>query len=404
MTSVAVPRARILLYALMTSLTAISIDAILPGLRFIEAELGSAPPLSSQHVIVVFVFGMVFGELVIGPASDAIGRKAALLSGLSIYVLGTVIALMAGSLEMVLLGRFLQGFGVSGPKIATRAIIRDQLAGNDMARVMSFMFTLIILVPMLAPVLGLGVIALAGWRGIFVLFLAMALALGCWFALRHPETLPRDQRIPFRPGAFLRNTLRILANRRVGLFIAATGLIFGAQLVYLSTAADLFLSLYGITETFPFYFAALASGIGLASYLNGRLVGHFGTDVMARAGLWGICVASALMLGAALVWHGQPPLALFMALGFAVFAAMGILFGNLNAMAMRSLGQLAGIGASLIASGSSLVATLFASVAGAFYDGTATALAAGFLVAGIGATGLSIYALRGQASEISAVR
>lgn len=102
-------RSRLILYALLTSLTSLSIDALLPGLREIGLELGVAPPLSTHHVISLFIFGMAFGELVIGPLSDAFGRKPALLGGLSIYVLGTVVALFAQSLEMVLIGRFLQG-------------------------------------------------------------------------------------------------------------------------------------------------------------------------------------------------------------------------------------------------------------------------------------------------------
>ncbi|MGJ7037542.1 MFS family permease [Shinella sp. BE166] len=146
-------RERIALYALLTSLTSLSIDALLPGLREIGADVGVAPPLSTQHVISLFIFGMAFGELLLGPLSDAIGRKKALVLGLCVYAAGTIIAMLAGTLEMVILGRFLQGVGVSGPKIATRAMIRDQFEGDAMARVMSFMFTLFILVPMLAPAL-----------------------------------------------------------------------------------------------------------------------------------------------------------------------------------------------------------------------------------------------------------
>ena len=163
-------RERIVLYALLTSLTSLSIDALLPGLHAIAADLAPAPPLSTQHVVSFFVCGMALGELLLGPLSDALGRKRALLLGLGVYLAGTVIAMLAGSLDMVILGRFLQGVGVSGPKIATRAMIRDQFEGAAMARVMSFMFTLFILVPMCAPALGQAIMALSGWRGIFGLY------------------------------------------------------------------------------------------------------------------------------------------------------------------------------------------------------------------------------------------
>ncbi|GGB08844.1 MFS transporter [Brucella endophytica] len=397
-------RERIVLYALLTSVTSISIDALLPGLRVIGAEVGVSPPLSTQHIISLFIFGMVFGELLLGPLSDAMGRKRALLLGLAVYCAGTVIAMLAGSLEMVILGRFLQGVGVSGPKIATRAMIRDQFEGDAMARVMSFMFTLFILVPMLAPALGQAIIAAGGWRSIFGLYLATACLAGLWLVLRQAETLPPERRIPFRPRLLVLNGLRILGNRRVVLLIAATGFVFGAQLLYLSTAADLFLDAYGIEETFPVYFALLAASIGLASFLNARLVQRFGMDAMARAAFIGLSMAGLAMLLAALLWGGRPPLAVLMITGFAAFFAIGVLFGNLNAMAMRSLGQVAGLGASLIASGSSLVATLFAVGMGHFYDGTPLNLASGFFLAGAVSLVLSEISARGSAGPVDAVR
>ena len=397
-------RERIILYALLTSLTSISIDALLPALRQIGEEVGVAPPLSTQHIISLFIFGMAFGELFLGPLSDAIGRKKALVLGLCLYAVGTITALLGGSLEIVILGRVLQGMGASGPKIATRAMIRDQFEGDAMARVMSFMFTLFILVPMLAPALGQGLISLAGWRSVFGICLVIALLLGIWLLMRHPETLPAAKRIVFRPTLLVRNGGRILSKRRVTLLIIATGIVFGAQLLYLSTAADLFFDAYGIKETFPFYFAIIATGIGLASYLNARLVQKLGMDAMARAAFIGLASVGLFMLLASMLWGGRLPLVALMVFGFSAFFAIGILFGNLNAMAMRSLGQVAGLGASLIASGSSFVATLYAIGIGSFYDGTAMNLAIGFFVAGVGALALAELAAGGDASPVEAAR
>ncbi len=397
-------RERILLYALLTSLTSISIDALLPGLRAIGADVSVSLPFSTQHVISLFIFGMAFGELLLGPLSDALGRKKALVLGLSIYAVGTVMAMLADSLEMLILGRFLQGFGVSGPKIATRAMIRDQFEGDAMARVMSFIFTLFIIVPMLAPVLAQAVINTAGWRSIFVFYLVFAGMLGLWLILRHPETLSPEQRIAFRPRLLFRNAQGILVNRRVALLILATGLVFGAQLLYLSMAADLFFDSYGIAETFPLYFAMLATSIGLASFLNARLVQRFGMDAMARAGFLGLTLAGMAMLFAVFVFEGHLPLTVLLALTYAAFFAIGMLFGNLNAMAMRPLGQVAGLAASLIASGSSFVATIFAVTMGRFYDGTPLNMACGLFIAGTIALALSELAARGSTTPVEVAR
>ncbi|WP_295814697.1 multidrug effflux MFS transporter [uncultured Nitratireductor sp.] len=373
---------RICLYAFLTSLTALSIDAVLPALRLIESDLHVEPPLSTQHIVSLFIFGMVFGELFLGPISDAVGRKRALVSGLLLYMAGTVVAMLSASVEMIVLGRILQGIGVAGPKIATRALIRDQFEGDAMARIMSFMFVLFILVPMIAPAMGQAVLAVAGWRAIFTVYLILSVLLCIWLVLRQPETLAPQDRIRFHSATLMRNALSVLRNRRVGLLIVATGLVFGAQLQYLSTAADIFFDVYGIAGTFPAYFAALAAGIGLASIVNAQVVRRFGMQVMSECALCGLSAFGLGLLIVSLLYAGRPPLPVFMGLGFAIFFFIGILFGNLNAMAMQSLGQLAGLGASLIASGSSLVAVVFAVVFGAFYNETTVPLASGFLVTG----------------------
>lgn len=373
---------RLVLYALLTALSAISVDALLPGLRALSVDVGISAPWATQHVILAFILGMALGELTMGPISDAVGRKPALLAGLLIYSAGTMVAATSSSFEIVVLGRVLQGVGVAGPKIATRAMIRDQFKGEEMARIMSFMFSLFILVPMLAPALGQAIEAFMGWRAIFMMYLLVAIAAGGWLAFRQRETLSSERRIPLRFASLARNSGRILANRRVLLLIVATGFVFGAQLVYLSTAADLFSDAYGAGSNFPILFAVLAGGLGIASFTNGRFVRQFGMVRMARAGVAGLTAMGTLMIVSALIMDGRPPLATLLPMGFVAFFSIGILFGNLNAIAMEPLANLAGLGASLIASGSSLVATVFAAVISSWYDGTTGYLAAGFLTAG----------------------
>jgi len=238
----------------------------------------------------------------------------------------------------------------------------------------------------------------------FAIYLVLAFLLGTWLVLRNPETLAPERRIPLHPRILLANRARILANRRVALLIVATGFVFGAQLLYLSIAADLCADVYGVRETFPVYFALLAGGIGLASTPNARLVGRFGMDAMARSGFFGLTLAGLLLLAASSSFDGRPPLVLLLLFGFAAFFAIGIMFGNLNAMAMRSLSEAAGLGASLIASGSSLVATLFAAGLGAFYDGTATVLAGGIVLAGAASLLLGESAARGSDGPVITVR
>ncbi len=283
-------------------------------------------------------------------------------------------------------------------------MIRDQFSGDAMARVLSLMFTLFILVPMLAPSLAQLLIGVAGWRSVFGAYLVIALALGLWLLRRQPETLPVASRLPFRPRLLLANGGRILGDIRLSCLILATGLVFGAQLLYLSTAADLFFDVYGVKERFPLYFAALALSVGLASFVNARLVPRFGMTAMVRAAFCGLVVASLAMTAASLLWQGHPPFVLMMAALFSAFFAIGLLFGNLNAMAMQALGKLAGLGASLIASGSSLVSAGFAIATGRLYDGTTLPLSVAFLTAALAAFLLAERAVRAPLREIEPLR
>ncbi len=388
------------LFSLTTSLVALSIDTLLPALDEIGQALAVAEPKDTQYVITLFFLGMVIGELFFGPLSDALGRKRAILIGLAIYAVGTIIAMTAVSLDQVLLGRVVQGIGVSGPKIASRALIRDQFEGAAMARIMSIIFMVFILVPMLAPALGQLTVSLADWRAIFAVFLALAAAVALWLQLRQPETLAPGQRIAFSPANIAVNGLLILRHGRVMAYTFAAGFVFGALLLYLSTAQATFLDLYGVDETFPLYFAILALGVGLASFSNSRLVMRLGMRSLTLGALTALVILGGMLIAAAAAYDGVPPFAVFMTLCFLAFSSMGLLFGNLNALAMQSLGRVAGLGASIIASLSSLVAVAVGVALGRFYDQTALPLAAGFVLAGAAALLLVLAATRSRAEDV----
>lgn len=390
----------IALFALITSLTAISIDALLPGLHTIGRDLAVSDSNSTQLVISMFILGMVFGELIFGPLSDTIGRKAAILIGLAIYAAGTCLAMTASSLEQIVIGRIIQGIGVSGPKIASRALIRDLYEGEAMARIMSFIFAIFVIVPMLGPAIGQFVINFADWRAIFILYLAFAAIAGAWLAIRQPETLAAQRRLPFSPGIIRTNAWLILSHPRIVAYMLAAGFVFGTQLLFLSTAPSLFRDLYGVTGEFSFYFALLAFGIGIASFSNSQLVTRYGMYRLSVMALGVLSLNGAAFWAIGLAYSGVPPFIIFMALCFLHFCCVGMLLGNLNAMAMRSLGRIAGLGASMMASISSLVAVCIAVPFGKIYDQTVLPMSISFLLAGIFSLALIAFAERLRAEPI----
>ncbi|MCW4628885.1 MULTISPECIES: multidrug effflux MFS transporter [Marinomonas] len=370
----------IALFALMMSLTALSMDAMLPAFPQIAASLAIVDYQQTQWIVSAMILGMVFGEIVFGPLSDAIGRKKSILIGVSIYLLGSVIALLATSIEVFLLGRMIQGFGVAGPKIASRALVRDLYKGAAMARIMSFVMMVFILVPMLAPSLGQLVIKVADWRWIFALLMIQAAVAGGWLLLRQPETLLKENRVPLNRKRLMADVRIILSRRDVMAFTILLGCIFGGLMLYISTAQSIFQDVYDTGDRFPLFFAMLAIGSSIINFSNGKIVLRVGMLRCVVGALSVMCSTAFILLVVAFFFDGVPPFVFFMVLGMVMFSCLGMVFGNVNAMAMEPLGNMAGLGASLISSLSSLIAIVLATIAGQFYNFTVIPLASGFAI------------------------
>jgi DHA1 family bicyclomycin/chloramphenicol resistance-like MFS transporter len=370
------------LMALMTSLVALSIDAMLPALNQIAVELGISDPQKTHLIVSLFFIGMAFGQLYYGPLSDSKGRRYAIISGLIVFGIGTVVCMQADSLTVLLIGRVIQAFGVSGPRIAALAVIRDQYQGEAMARVMSFIMMVFILVPMLAPSFGQAVLAISSWRHIFTSFLFIGLLTGIWYFLRQPETLPKDKRIPFSWRQLRISGRFILTHKLVMFYTLSMGLVFGAFLAYISASQTVFQDIYDTGELFPLYFAFLAFSIGLASFTNGTLVMRLGMRKLCTWAIFGWLGFSIVLTILCLIYQGIPPLNYFIAVLFSAFFCIGILFGNLNSMAMQPLGDTAGFGAAIIGSLSSVVSVPTAVFIGSYIDYTITPIALGFVFFG----------------------
>ncbi len=368
------------LTAMMMSLVALSVDTMLPALSEIGRDLGASDNNRSQLIISLFFFGMATGQLLYGPVSDNTGRKPAIYLGYGLFITGCLLSLFSTTLPVMLAGRFLQGFGTAGPRIVSIAIVRDRYEGSAMARVMSFVMTVFIIVPIIAPALGQGVLLLAGWRAIFALFLILALVTLVWFVIRQPETLSKEKRVSFSFKPIIGTVMIIFRNRHAIGYTVTAGLVNGFFLGYLNSAQQIFQEEYALGAAFPLYFAALALSIGGASLFNARFVLHHTMQSLSKRALLLITVLSAGFSLFALLSHGQPPLWTLMAYLFATFFATGILFGNLNALAMEPLGKMAGIGAGVVGSLSTFISLIAGTAIGQSYNGTVLPLTAGFFM------------------------
>jgi DHA1 family bicyclomycin/chloramphenicol resistance-like MFS transporter len=370
----------IALMALLTSLVALSIDTLLPALPAIGQSLGVQDANQNQWVITVLFLGMAVGQLFFGPFADSVGRKPAVFLGLALFMIGCLLSVMATVFWVLLVGRILQGLGASGPRIMTLTLVRDQYEGRAMARVMSFVTTVFILVPVVAPLAGQLIMEWAGWRSIFGFYLALAVIAAIWFALRQPETLLPTQRRLFSWRDLGEGIRAMTTNRAVVGYTLIMGMVFGLFIGYLSSAQQIFQNQYQVGRRFPIFFAILALALGAASLVNARLVMRLGMRVLSRWALNGICVLSLVFLGGLWATRGGAPLWSLMAFLLITFFGVGLLFGNLNALAMEPMGDRAGMGASVVGSVSTLISLLVGSWIGQSYNGTLFPLVGGFVI------------------------
>lgn len=338
----------IVLIALMISLVAMTTDVMLPGLGLIATDLGQSDPNAGHLVISVLFAGFAVGQLIVGPLSDCYGRRPVIHVSYALFCVGCAMSLFAASFEMLLWGRVLQGLGMAGPRIIAVAIVRDGFEGRAMAKIMSFVMAVFIIVPAIAPAIGQLVMALSGWRATFTLLLVIAVLSWTWFGLRQPETLaPSDRRVFSFKGVFQGIAIICRTPAALGYTISA-GLIFGPFLAYLSLAQQIFQGSYGKGEAFALWFGVAALSIGVASIVNSALVERLGMRFLSNLALIWVIVMAALFMIAVVAWDGLPPFAMFMAWVIATFFSMGLLFGNLNALAMEPLGKMAGLGAAVV--------------------------------------------------------
>ncbi len=378
----------IALMATLMSLVALTIDAMLPALGDIGRDLGVARENDTQLIVSLIFLGIAVGQLAYGPLADSAGRKPALFVGLGIYIVGSVLSLVAATFSLMLAGRLLQGLGVAGPRIVTVAIIRDRYEGRRMAQVLSIVMAVFIIVPLIAPALGQGILLVATWRAIFGAFLAIGVAAALWFGIRQPETLPRERRTPFTFARIHSGVREVLSNRAALGYTITAGFVSAPFLAYLSTAQQVFQVQYGLGRLFPLYFALLSLALGGAALLNARLVMRWGMSRLSRWALWMTIVSAAIFLAVSYGAAGQPPLAALVGFLLVVFFCQGILFGNMNSLAMEPLGHLAGIGAAMVGALSMMISMAGGTAMGQAYDGTVLPLVGGFGLFGLAALGV----------------
>ena len=370
------------LMAALMSIVALALDALLPALDPIGTALAVSSPAENQLLITLFFLGLGVGPLLFGPVSDSIGRKPVVYLGFLVFIVSSMVCVLANSLEVMIVGRILQGISLSAPRTISVAMIRDTYSGDYMARIMSFVTVVFILVPIIAPALGKFILDRLGWEAIFHVQVGFSILVCWWFWKRQPETLPPAKRSSFRGRIFIEGFRELLNYRQTVSFTLIWGLITGSFLVYLSTSQQIFEQQYGLQEAFPYIFAALAITIGAATLLNGSLVVRLGMLRLVTVSIL-LYVLTALVYILAF-YNGQNPDVEVLMIFFGLqFFAVGFIFGNLRALAMEPLGHIAGVGAAITGFVATIMAVPLSAYIGAFVIDSVLPMFIGFLISGL---------------------
>lgn len=370
----------IILMSALVAVDALAIDAILPALSFMSDYFGLQNENDRQYIVTSIFIGYAIGVMIFGVASDSFGRKRPIYVGFALFLVGTLVTLFATDFSVLLLGRVLQGMGAAGPQIIPTAITRDIYKGRGMAQIMSLIMMVFLIVPTIAPLMGQLVLQVWNWQGIFVMLGIYSLFALTWFALRQPETLRPEQRVPFSFKQVFISVREVMRNNRAMKYTLAEGMAFAAILAYLITAQQVFQEHFELGERFPIYIGALALVMMVSSFLNARLVERLGMRRLVMSGALALFIVSSIYLSIILLSDTSVPLWSFMIYASLAYFFLGILFGNMHSMAMEQVGHVAGVAASVVGSVSTLLATVIAAFIGSFYNDSIMPIVLGFAV------------------------
>ena len=382
------------LIALMMALNALAIDSMLPALPHIGDDLGVANANSRQWVVTAYLLGFGGAQLIYGPLADRFGRKPVLLVGVGLYVVFSLLATLAPTFDMLILARIGQGLGSACTRVLAVSIVRDRFEGRTMARVMSFSFLVFLGVPILAPSIGQMIMLVGPWRWIFAGLGLVGVGLIVWASLRLPETLKPEDRLPIQMRR-LASAYRVAVTDRtaVGYTLAMTA-ITGALFGFINSSQQIFADVFDAEAAFPAIFALIAGGIAVASLVNARLVVKLGSRRISHTALIGFTAISAVH--AAVAIGGHESIWTFAVLQTLTMFCFGLIAGNFGAMAMETMGHIAGTAASIQGFVSTIAGSLLGFAVGQQFNGTTVPMAAGFTVFGLIALVCVLFAERGR--------
>lgn len=382
------------LIAALMAMTALSIDVMLPALPAIGESLDIAHPNDRQWVISAFMLGFGAAQIVHGPLSDRFGRRPVLLTSLAVAAMFNLIAAMAATFPLLLLARAAAGVATASSRVLAISIVRDRFVGDAMARVMSLVTIVFMIVPIVAPNLGQLILLIAPWRWIFYVLAAAGTLTFLWAWWRLPETLDPANRLPLSLGRLGAGFRFVLTDRLALGYTAASTLLQAGLFGFILSVQQVFEVEFRAPELFAPVFSLMAGTMAVAAFLNARIVVRYGTRAVSHRAMIGFTFFAALHLAIALA--GLETIVTFAVVQALMMSCFGLAGANFGAIAMEHMGRLAGTASSVQGFVQTIGGALIGVVIGAAFDGTTVPLYTGFTLCGLAVILVVSIAERGQ--------
>ncbi|WP_031298214.1 multidrug effflux MFS transporter [Sphingobium lactosutens] len=384
----------VLLCACLMAMNALSIDPMLPALPTIGRDLAIPQPNDRQLIISVYFMGLGIGSLLFGVLSDRFGRKVVLGSAMAMFIASSVLCASAQSFAMMLVGRGCAGFFAGASRVITVGIIRDRFRGDAMARVMSLIFAVFMLIPVIAPSFGQAILWVAPWRWIFWVLVILASMILIWMLVRMPETLAVENRMRITARGLLATIGVVLRTRSSIGYMLASGVVMGGLIGFILSIQQIFFDVFDAARIFPIGFATIAGFMGIGSLINSRLVQRFGARRMSQTALIAFSLIAAVHMGVILM--GWETLVTFMMLQSLTMLTVAFTAANFSAISMEPFHKGAGVASSFQAFLTTAVSATLGSLVGRAFDGTTLPFTTGLLVFGILSFLIVVWAERGK--------
>jgi DHA1 family bicyclomycin/chloramphenicol resistance-like MFS transporter len=386
-------RELVVMLALTQALQALAIDAILPALADLSRDLAVSDPNHRQLVVGMFMLGMAVGSLVPGTLADRFGRKPVLLGAVIAYTLTGAICALATDFTTLLAMRLLGGLVSGGLAAVVPAIVRDRFEGDRMASTQSLIFVVFMVVPMLAPSIGQGVMLLAGWRWIFGVTALLGAAMGLWITLRLPESLAAEFRQPISFQRIFGSSREVLLCRESIGYVLAGSLTLGVMWGYIQSCEQLLGEHFGAGRAFPLLFGAMAVCMAASNFTNSRIVMRFGARRTGHTALLIYGASSCLQYwlahrGGETLWQFVPVWVINLVCG-------GFMSANFSSIALQPFARIAGAASSLQLFLRTTIAATLAAIIGQSYDNSAGPLSTAMVAASFLALVLVLWSERG---------